>query len=370
MGKRVILAVAGSGKTYHICHQLDPEKKNLILAFTHANIYNITAEITKRFGRIPEKTSIRTFHSFVYQFLLKPYEFTVFYEYGVEYIDTRGVSLKQPPKPAEAYNGHWRSNPYYHSISDIHHFITQNNQYYCDLMTDLLIRVNKKNKLFLKNIFAKINEFYDAVYIDEFQDFREKDFEIIFKLIEYVDNILLVGDYYQHSVSGKNNTGKPFKVKHDIISYGNFINMLSQQGVTVDTETLKKSRRCSKNICEFIQNKLKIPIFSSELHDGKIIPVKDGDVKNILDDDKIIKLTYENSGIYSFVCKNWSYSKGDTYNSTCVILTENSKDIFQETWVDSLSGVTRNRLYVALTRSCGDVYLMTPQQLQSALSLG
>lgn len=370
MGKRVILAVAGSGKTYYICHQLDPMKKNLILAFTHANIYNITAEIIRRFGKIPEKTSIRTFHSFVYQFLLKPYEFTVFDVYGAKYINTCGVSLKQPPERAEEYNGYWRSNPYYHPVSDIHHFMTQDNQYYCDLMTDLLVRVNKKNKVFLKDIFVKINEFYDAVYIDEFQDFRAKDFEIILKLIEDVDNILLVGDYYQHSVSGKNNTGKPFKIDNDIISYGDFLNMLNQQGVTVDTETLRKSRRCPKNICEFIQDKLEISIISSEIHSGQIIPVEDKDAKEILANDEIIKLVYKEAETYNFVCKNWSYSKGDTYNSICVILTNKTKNIFHEGWINSLSDITRNQLYVALTRSCGNVYLMTPQQLRSALHSG
>lgn len=52
MGKRVILAVAGAGKTYHICHNINPDKKNLILAFTHENIYNITKELTKSFGSI------------------------------------------------------------------------------------------------------------------------------------------------------------------------------------------------------------------------------------------------------------------------------------------------------------------------------
>ena len=36
MAKRVILAVAGAGKTYRICHEMQPEQKNLIVAFTHA----------------------------------------------------------------------------------------------------------------------------------------------------------------------------------------------------------------------------------------------------------------------------------------------------------------------------------------------
>ena len=41
MGKKVMLAVAGAGKTYHICHAIDKEKRNLILAYTHENIDNI-----------------------------------------------------------------------------------------------------------------------------------------------------------------------------------------------------------------------------------------------------------------------------------------------------------------------------------------
>ena len=45
MAKRVILAVAGAGKTYHICHTIDPTKRNLILAFTHENIFNIQKEL-------------------------------------------------------------------------------------------------------------------------------------------------------------------------------------------------------------------------------------------------------------------------------------------------------------------------------------
>ena len=189
-------------------------------------------------------------------------------------------------------------------------------------------------------------------------------------MIEHIDNILLVGDYYQHSVSGKNNTGEPFKTKDNVINYDDFIDMLNQKGINVDTETLKKSRRCSENICEFVQKKLGIPIFSSEIHGGQIIPVEDKDVKTILANDEIIKLAYKAAATYNFVCKNWSYSKGDTYHSTCIILTDKTKNIFQENWTNSLSNITKNQLYVALTRSCGDVYLMTPQQLRSALHSG
>ena len=42
MAKKVILAVAGAGKTYYICHKIDPAKRNLILAFTHETSCSIT----------------------------------------------------------------------------------------------------------------------------------------------------------------------------------------------------------------------------------------------------------------------------------------------------------------------------------------
>ena len=60
MDKKLVLAVAGSGKTYYICQMLVEDEKNLILAFTHENIKNIRNEIIKRFGYIPEKTCILT----------------------------------------------------------------------------------------------------------------------------------------------------------------------------------------------------------------------------------------------------------------------------------------------------------------------
>lgn len=35
MGKRVILAVAGSGKTYHVCQKIDENRRNIIIAYTN-----------------------------------------------------------------------------------------------------------------------------------------------------------------------------------------------------------------------------------------------------------------------------------------------------------------------------------------------
>jgi len=62
------LAVAGAGKTYHICNSINTDKKNLILAYTHENVGNINKELIDAHGSIPELTSVMTFDSFVYRF--------------------------------------------------------------------------------------------------------------------------------------------------------------------------------------------------------------------------------------------------------------------------------------------------------------
>jgi DNA helicase-2/ATP-dependent DNA helicase PcrA len=63
MAKRVILAVAGAGKTYHICNQLDKERRNLVLAYTNENVDNIRRELVKLYKDIPKNTVVMTFHS-------------------------------------------------------------------------------------------------------------------------------------------------------------------------------------------------------------------------------------------------------------------------------------------------------------------
>lgn len=56
---------------------------------------------------------------------------------------------------------------------------------------------------------------------------------------------------------------------------------------------------------------------------------------------------------------NWSYSKGSTFNKVCVILTSNFENLDSNTFdYSNISPITINKLYVALTRSSGNLYLI------------
>lgn len=359
MAKQVILAVAGAGKTHYICHTIDPSKKNLILAYTHENIHNIQKELCDAHGCVPDLTTVMTFHYFVYHYLVLPYEPSIAEHFGTLTFKSRGICLIEPPhQRIPDCNGQMVPNGKYKSKEKLAHYVTKERQYYCDNLSELAVKVKKGRDSLIARAAARLNLFYDAVLIDEFQDFREHDYELIIKLAKLLDNVLLVGDYYQHSVSAKNNTGKPFKNKKQDVSYAEFVAEISKAGFAVDTTTLAKSRRCSEKVCDYVSRKLGISITSTGDHEGSVIWVGKN-AAEILDDSRITKLTFRDGTQYSFKSINWSYSKGDTVDAACVILTDNFDQLDDEKY--SPCGIpisTINKLYVAMTRSRGDLYLI------------
>lgn len=353
MDKKVILAVAGAGKTYHICDSLNPKKKNLILAFTHENIHNILTELVKKYKKVPELTTVMTFDSFKYRMLLQPYEYSIISGFGDSISLGRGITMISSPLPQIKMEGKKQYNPGYVKKDKIGHYRTGKGYYYCDRISELLLYDSK----ILTTIFKYINQFYDCVFVDEFQDYRKYDYKLLMQMVKKINNILLVGDYYQHSVSGTNNNGEPFKNK----SYTEFVDFLRKNKLAVDTESLKSSRRCSVSICDFIRKRLSIEIYGDIQRTGDIVVIdSENSARKIINNDQIIKLVYNNAHSYTFNAVNWSYSKGDTIKETCVILTDNTDKLIDENQsCQNISDITRNKLYVALTRSTGNTYIIT-----------
>ena len=81
----------------------------------------------------------------------------------------------------------------------------------------------------------------------------------------------------------------------------------------------------------------------------------------VLQDKQIVKLVWEKPEMYNFKAISWSYSKGDTYNNICIILTDTYRNLNLETFQLPNSIISLNKLYVALTRSRGNVYLIKYQ---------
>lgn len=211
MAKRVILAVAGAGKTYCLCHAIDPTKRNLILAFTHENLLNIQRELIDAFGTIPKLTTVSTFDSFVYHNLILPYEPSIGAHFSCDRFVSKGITTVDPPvQRIKSSNGRMVPNGRYAAKDKLFHYIDSDSRYYCATLSELALQVKCSETTLIARAARRLNLFYDGVYIDEFQDFRKHDYDLIVKLSKMLNDVTLVGDYYQHSVSGRNNSGKPF----------------------------------------------------------------------------------------------------------------------------------------------------------------
>ena len=71
-------------------------------------------------------------------------------------------------------------------------------------------------------------------------------------------------------------------------------------------------------------------------------------------------MVYNTPYKYNFNADSWSYCKGDTYNDVCVILTNNFKNINDDNFdISGISQQTINMLYVAFTRTMGDLYIVS-----------
>lgn len=76
--------------------------------------------------------------------------------------------------------------------------------------------------------------------------------------------------------------------------------------------------------------------------------------------DSITKLLYEDSSKYAVPCRNWGDSKGeDRYVDVCIILNPGTYTKYSSGKLTELSPMTKNKLYVAMTRARGNVYLVS-----------
>jgi len=324
MDKRIMLAVAGSGKTYQIINSLNEKMSFLIIVYTISSYKSIKKRIEDKFTYFPPNIKLMTYYQFVYRFCYKPFLFLKFRSTGINFSS----------KPA-------RGLP----ASKIGYFFTQSKRLYHSRVAKLII------EKCIDDVIDRIENHYDYIIIDEFQDFAGHDFNLVMNMIEANVNVLLVGDYYQHTydTSRDGNTNKNL---HNSID--NYIARFNKSCLDIDMKTLSNSWRCNPGICEFIRKQVGVEIYSH--HKGKlseiVFEVDKSLVETILGDDTVIKLLYESSSKYSFKSKNWGESKGDDdYDQVCIIVSDKLFLTLCSGSPSGLEGRTKCKFYVACSRA-------------------
>ena len=73
MDRRLILAVAGSGKTTYLINSIDPSKRYLIVTYTENNLSHIRRRIVDRFGFLPDNVNLLSYFQFLFRVCYRPF---------------------------------------------------------------------------------------------------------------------------------------------------------------------------------------------------------------------------------------------------------------------------------------------------------
>jgi DNA helicase-2/ATP-dependent DNA helicase PcrA len=335
MGKKIILAAAGSGKTTYLVNQISKESRSLIITHTIANKLNLKESIIRKFGFFPENIRIQTYFSFLYSFCIQPFLMTEYKLKGVIYKYNQNRYAKGDKRYLTDTN-----RLYYNRVAK---FIDEKN-----LNTEVRMRLEK---------------YYQYLYIDEVQDFAGHDFNLLRVISQSNINALYVGDFYQHTFDTSRD-GRVNEGLHD--NYEEYKEKFRRLNFDVDEKTLIKSYRCSPQVCQYIQDKLNINIESHKCNTTEIIYINsNSEIENIMKNNNIIKLFYKEHYLYQCRSRNWGDSKGENkYNDVCIVLNKETLNHYQMNTLCKLKNQTLNKLYVAISRAHRDVYFIAEKNIQ------
>lgn len=334
MDKRVIFAVAGSGKTTYIINNLSKDRRSLIVTYTEANYSNLRQRITEKFDGIwPENITLMTYFTFLYRFCYKPFL--------SDRCKAVGICYDQSLIPR------------YEKMKSLSFYMTSNRYLFSNRLAFLLEQTS------ITDIQTRMVTYFDEFIIDEVQDIAGRDFSFLEKLMQTNMDMLYVGDFYQHTFD----TSRDGKVNSTLFdSITAYQSRFEAQGFIIDTDLLKGSWRCSKSVCDYIRTFLGIDIFSarSDQDDTLIQHLTDKEqITTILRDEAIIKLHYREAAQFGPNHKNWGQTKGENhYQDVCVLLNKTTAKARLSGKLDCLPPSTKNKLYVAITRARRNVYLV------------
>mgnify|MGYP003122744842 CR=1 FL=1 len=337
--KKLILAVAGSGKTTNLIDKLNLTERFYLVTYTITNASLIRLRIIKRFGYLPNNIQVFTYFNFLYSFCIKPF---LFYKYNL-----KGIYLENPPDFTN-----------YLKDSDIKKYINPSGYAYRNRLAKLIEFEN-----LIEDVNLRLEKFCDHFYYDEVQDLGGNDFNFMMALSKSNLNFLFVGDFYQHTYVtsfDRNVNGTLYK------DYNKFLKKYKDNNIDVDLDLLSNSWRCSPTICDYITNNLGIKIGSNRTDQTEIAFIEDKEIlTSILRDDNVVKLVYDNASKRDFKAKNWGECKGeDDFIDTCIILNKTTFGLYKKGKLSESANRTKNKLYVAISRTRGNCYLVSEKLLE------
>lgn len=341
MDKRLIQAVAGAGKTTELVSRLDLKKRVLIVTYAENNVETIRAKVVSRFGFMPPNVCVYSYFTFLHSFCYRP---LLLLEMG----RTVGLKFSEPPDFTYTLA---RTNPAY--------YVDSHKRLYHGRLSKLL-----EVKGVIPDVLKRLEKYFDALFIDEIQDFGGQDFEFLKALMGANMELMFVGDFFQSTYTTSRD-GTLNKGLHK--DFDKYLAHFQKGRMVIDRQTLVRSRRCSPSVCDFIRDNVGIEIHSHVEQPTTVEYIKDQKrADELFACSRTVKLFYEQHYLYDCFSQNWGASKGqDHYHDVCVVLNPTTDTAYRKGDLRNLKPLTKNKFYVACSRARGSLYFVPDKLFKS-----
>lgn len=329
---------AGAGKTYNICKEAlenvdntEVHKRVLLLSYTNRGVGAIKDEVCKQnMGVIDSKIDIMTWHSFVLNELVKPYQNVI-----LEINEIKSIDF------TDAYG---KVN--YGKNGTRGRYITLNGDVKSKEIAELVLQINKKSQ---GKVIRRLSKVYSHIFIDEVQDMAGYDLDIIETLMYSDIKIICVGDNKQATFKTNNSIRNKSKSGTKIWDF--FQKLISEDVVEVQKNLI--SRRFNQEICSFAnrvypnENNIGTSMKEKTDHEGVIL-INKNDVKKYYDYFRPIVLKYDKRTLTDeYQSFNFGECKGMTFERVLIYPNGPFKDFLLKGKVLK----TPQKYYVAATRA-------------------
>ena len=190
--KKISIECAGSGKTYGIamkikdCYETCSKyKKIYAITFTNNAVENISREIIKQIGFLPDNVVLQTIHTFMLERVIYPFSKFILNENIIS------CSIDKLPEDY-ALKNYYKTQMLKEGILHSQFVMNYGKRIICPTGSDTK-KILKRKDIVLKHIINGI----ETLYIDEIQDMDDDFFKIIDYLANTKLNMYLVGDFRQ-----------------------------------------------------------------------------------------------------------------------------------------------------------------------------
>lgn len=336
---KVIIAVAGSGKTTSLVRQAieSDEKRILFLTYTNENLNNIRKAFLREIGHVPANVEIVSWFTFLLRDGVRPYHNSV--SNGSRAVSISFIQGSRNALPGLRFVREANTERYY---------FDSGRKAYTDTLSKFVCKCNEATGGLVIN---RLEQIYSSIYIDEIQDLAGWDLELLKLLFHSQIGIKVVGDPRQVTYS-TNHAAKNNQYKNEkIVDF--FLEL--QEGGVCEVQTQEICLRCNQVICD-LANKIfpDFPLATStnemnERDDG-IVMIKADQVPAYVEQFNPTILRYKkNSNTLGYPAINYGASKGSTFDRVLIFPTEGIERFLTSGDINDVGD--KAKFYVAVTRA-------------------